>query len=274
MGMDNKHNNRTRPSAQFGYPLDMERFRKIRDREFAREIETMDVNVIHACSMLLTGNLEVGEAQRERAWQKLMERIRHEQAAKGRRTVLRYILIGLLGLLLVAGICAAAGWLPWIVEISWDYDRWHMDISRQKHEATYPEVAYNDALDAKFIDVLKDMDINIELPSSLPKDFMLHHVRSDNTTEDIYDVSAYYQRPDGTFLNIWVTRFTADGVMSLKIEKNPEEPEHYIFNDAEYIIYKNIGRMGVRWQKDPYVIGIVGDITRDEIIEMIHSIGK
>lgn len=269
MTTSSKRDGINRPPTRPKRRLSITEFEQLRDEELAKGDREMNVEIFDACNRMITMNMEVGVEEKEQAWQKLQARIQDEHVAQMRRrwSVGRYILVALLSLLIVGG-CIATGWLV----TRWNNDQLFIEGSQPPSIGTEMEieqVEYSSALGVEFIDTLKEMDMRVALPSYIPDGYELLRVSA--STDGWRRVVAYYTKGDNT-LSITIDELFEDSGTMMAFEKDAEEVKYYTADGVEYIIYNNLTRISVCWQKVPYIVSITGEITRDELIQMINSI--
>ena len=114
---------------------------------------------------------------------------------------------------------------------------------------------------------LTGQDFN-SIPTWIPDGYVLERIDIDKTPIQKSYVALYVK--DGRLLNISV-RFLIETDPQGQ-EANKDIIETYIADGNEYYIISNNERIGAMWTKDSYECFISGDLTVDEIKQMINSI--
>lgn len=254
------------------------RNRKIRKRP-AREMIVSDVVAVQQAMLnarvdperidvwdrQLYRGLEVTDAQIDEGWLRLAAHINCNRRAH--RARLR-VAVALSCLLLLGGATLAAGILPWKLIVDWDENRVRIvvtPVSETREQSVY----YPDVLGAGFIAALEEHGMRVALPAWLPDGFLFDEAVVNVSEEDWTQLVAFYQNNDRTLL-ITVDRYSdLDGTLTYDHEKDAET---MIVHDAEYLVYENLGRLCAQWQRPPYAVSITGDITKDDLLNIIDSI--
>lgn len=114
---------------------------------------------------------------------------------------------------------------------------------------------------------LTGQDFN-SIPTWIPDGYVLERIDINKSPEQ-KDYNALYVK-DGQLFNIAVCFFIDTDPP--KMEANQNIIETYIVNGDEYFIVANNERISAMWTQDSYECYITGDLTVDEIKQMINSI--
>lgn len=269
MGIDRKYDPTNRSSMRPKKQLSIRRFEEIRDGQLIKGAKKMNVEIFDACNRMITLNMEVTAEEKEQAWQKIQTRIQQERKAEKRRPVLWYIIAAILCLALIGTIGFANGWF----RIWWDNEQLWFERSQLSLIDNYSEiekVEYDSVLGIEFIEALKEMDMHIQLPSYIPDGYKLKTV---NMNSDGWQQVIASYRKGSSRLTIIVEKFSENIGITTGLEKDAKELQHYTVDGMEYVIYNNLTRLSACWQRDSYLVTISGEIIKDELIQMINSIG-
>ena len=108
------------------------------------------------------------------------------------------------------------------------------------------------------------------IPTWIPDGFTLEKVDIDETPIQRNYVALYTQ--NSKFLNITVRSYKETDPE--KIEINEDLVEVYNVSEIEYYIFSNNNRISAMWLQDNYECCMSGDITIEELKQMINSIPK
>lgn len=110
---------------------------------------------------------------------------------------------------------------------------------------------------------------NNNCPNWVPQDYTLSKVEM-RSTDEVIRYSAIYEAARGELL-IRVTEYLSDIDWSTA-EEREEGGYSYTQNDIEYYIIANYHLSKAMWREEQYVYIISGQVTEDELKEMIKSI--
>lgn len=180
-------------------------------------------------------------------------------------------------ILVCAGITSyALGYNLWNVKPEWNQDEFHF-VTDEPEAFTLP--ARNDALPSlrltdgstSFQEILslRGLDPNL-IPSQIPEGFTISDIYI-NEDPDMTDYTAYYDHGDRVLI-ISVRPFDPD--VRGRIEKSGDSVEMYEAGGTIYYIFPNNRSNIAVWFHDGYECFMGGDVTVEELKEMIHSIGE
>ena len=119
-------------------------------------------------------------------------------------------------------------------------------------------------------DALCELNINVALPNWLPDDFMLNDIIIDTTPQKEV-ILAVYQNGNKN-MKISITTFFTNGPE--QVETNGQLVELIMHSGIEYYIMNNNNMTLAVWMVDNYECYISGDLSYDELKQMITSIEK
>lgn len=181
----------------------------------------------------------------------------------------------LLPVLVLGFVFQASGLNMWRLFVSWENEIMEMREEkngwkmRQEYESEI-EPAFDDA----FFQKMEEMDMNPLLPSWMPEGFILEDVESKIETEYSRYALGAYTCGERQF-HISVVKNISEnsgGVWSL--EKDENKPDIYEQGGIKFYIMDNLSRSRAFWFDPPYTINISGNVTRDELKQMINSMFK
>ena len=126
----------------------------------------------------------------------------------------------------------------------------------------------------QFMDELNSFDIHdVPMPSWFPEDYSFSESHSWQTAS-CNTVSASYFTEDGRYCGVTVHQFlTARAMESMVVEKSAEDVIVYTKDGRTFYIMKNIDSYIAVWYDNLLVETINGDMTYDELVKIIQSIG-
>lgn len=107
-------------------------------------------------------------------------------------------------------------------------------------------------------------------PTWIPEDCTLLEVDVTRRKDELA-ASTFYSRPDKPVLGIDIVS-TKTGHLCY-ISKDKGDPEPYIAGDRMFYLYTNAKRWGAVWTDGQYEILITGCVSREELIQILDSIG-
>lgn len=122
---------------------------------------------------------------------------------------------------------------------------------------------------ASLQEALDSLNENFDyIPTWIPEGYVLDRIDIDRTPVQRDYIALYVK--DGKLFNISV-RFLIE-TDPQKQEANENIIETYVVHGKEYYIISNNERISVMWKQDSYECNISGDLTVDEMKQMINSI--
>lgn len=142
--------------------------------------------------------------------------------------------------------------------------------SSEQTEVSGPSDEY-ELLDVTWEELLQKKNIPLDLiPLQAPPGFNQVDI-SVLETPQVRSVQAEFRRGE-RFLRIAVRKDTTED--SLMMEKAEDPAETYEYADVTYYIFLNSDKVHVVWQAESYICSLYGDLSMDEMKELIHSIQK
>ena len=174
---------------------------------------------------------------------------------------------------LVVCIPLTANAFSW--EEVWEiFARWAKEtfsfVSGEDSEISEPSPEFKEEF-SSIKELLEYCDRNADVvPTWIPDGYVLERIEQDITpTQEIY--RAYYVNGDKV-LRIRVQTYLATDMYNTEIEEDVLEV--YTVSGIEYYIFMNVDQLRARWIIESYECNISGDLSLDEIKEMIDSIKK
>lgn len=224
----------------------------------------MDTRVLDACSILLTADISLPVEAQAQAWNKLQGDIKEANRPWMRR---RLVLVIVILLLLLATACAIL--LPWLLSYETDADALRVRVQPNAVVQQASTVDYSDALGPELMLALRGLNFNVLLPSRLPDGFEKTAATAEKYVIDHTMIYAVYNRKDDRLV-IRIDKLDSGigGDMATSIETS--EPPYRIlsFHGVDVRIFDNVDRWSAQYTIPPYLVGISGDITLDELLTM------
>lgn len=161
------------------------------------------------------------------------------------------------------------------LEKLWDiFARWAKEtfsfVSEEDSEMSEPD-AENGEEYTSLQDALEKSNRNPNLvPTWIPDGFSFEKIEKNATP--IQEIYRAFYRDGEKALKIQILSYI--DVDPEKIEITDDLIEIYEFNDTEYYIFSNLDQYRAIWMTESYECNISGDISIEELKEMINSIGK
>lgn len=196
-----------------------------------------------------------------------------ERAAKTTGPWLRRMIAAVAVIVVLVGLpltASAFGWEDiWNAVANWARETFSFvtEESSQNTEPATENIQQYTSLQDLLIKTNRKADL---VPTWIPDGYELVDIRLEETpVQKTY--MARYDNADAR-LRISVKSFVAADPE--KVEIDEELIEIYEYSDIEYYIVANMDQMKAVWIKDSYECYISGDLTVEEIKQMIDSIGK
>lgn len=247
--------------------------------------EQMNAALVDKCVDVLLGDekVPIEDSVKAETWNGILQEIRNtdrrsddpRRYGKIRPAV---VLAAALCVILTAGVCFAAGWLPWKLQIAWNDDKLdvrivYSDWKGLSSQSTVPPTGLSDTLDQ----ALTEHGMTILLPTWIPARFTFDGVETQEVDKYSSSLVASFVSGEQS-LSIFIDQYQlADGVngtIESSYEKSGEEVETYSVGTTEYYIYSNLNMNCAIWHCENYEVNIVGNITRNELKYMLDSIGE
>ncbi len=166
----------------------------------------------------------------------------------------------------------AAGWNMWRLIFSWDDETLEVRANIQgKITGRGYQNDLDPARDDAFFKKLDELDMTPLLPSRLPDGFALENMESKIETDYLRWVMGAYTCGERR-LQISVDKNTAENAAGVwSVEKDEHKPEIYERGGIKFYMIDNLSRSGAHWVDPPYVLHLFGNVSRDELRQMIDS---
>jgi len=190
---------------------------------------------------------------------KVKPKIRRRLSRFRRIALVAASFIGIL-LLFMTVISVVTGFDFWGAFIKRTPDAVHVVVGEQDDVVVEMDIAY-----LRLKDVLNALGIKVNLPKRIPDDFEFYFIEPEEP-KDYLPIIAWFIRGNET-LSIHITPM---GKTKNASENNDEEQSK--FYKGKYLVDSNMDRWFALWVQYGYEIRIQGDISYDELIEMLDSI--
>lgn len=107
-----------------------------------------------------------------------------------------------------------------------------------------------------------------QCPTWIPEDYAINEI-SFRRAENIDEISAYYFSNRG---DLWVRILTTNNDEVNNIEVDPMGTETVIVDGKSFNIFTNAGYIKTMWTDNTYSYSLSGQISKDELVEIIKSI--
>lgn len=174
-------------------------------------------------------------------------------------------------LVLVAGLSVTAGAIGgrnlWQTVVSWTEDRFTMSGSQPQQTEQKP-IDESEVPETFYALIEADIGVTGLAPAKIPEGFeLLEMERSEMPDRFVYRASyACGER----YLQTYVEPCTPED--PVHVEKDEAPVEIYAGMDVDCYIVQNTKTLVAIWRKDGYQCIISGELTREELIEMLDSV--
>lgn len=289
MRTDRKHKNKTLRSWHKHenelIEVTRENAQRLFDEQQKLPPEQMNVALVDKCVDFLLGDekLPIEDSVKAETWNGILQEIRNtdrrgDEPRRYRKLRPAVVLAAALCVLLTAGVCLAAGWLPWKLQIAWNNDKLDVRIVYSgwkggSFQSAVSPTGLSDTLDQ----ALAELEMAVPLPTWIPARFTFDGVETQVVEGYSSSLVANFVSGEQS-LSIFVDKYLLaegrDGEIESSYEKSGEDVEIYTVGTTEYYIYTNLSMNCAIWHSENYEVNIVGNITRDELKNMLDSIGK
>ena len=241
--------------------------------------------LIDDCLLILAkaNQPKVDAAEKKYLWQRIINRIAMnediiaKEVGKRRSIVRRPILASIIicyMLFSTACIALASGLLPWQITINRDNGYFEIRIVSTKERQNKTKMA-DTALPVQFVDKLEVLEINVALPKYWPDGYSYSHIEENVPTEPEEYVICYftYDRRELYFSIESVLDESSDSDYLAAYEMSGDAVRTYTNDNGSYIIYTNNAYTSAVWFDNGYLLSIVGDITEEDLLRIVDSIG-
>ena len=239
----------------------------------------IDAALVMECVDWVVGDYRVEPSAQERVWKAICEKIGGDGLPQSGRRRLRPAVVltaALLAVLLVAGVCLAAGILPWKLVINRGQETFELIAQRDSEYGLGQTGVAHTGLSEEFDRQLQNYQIEAALPRWVPEGFVASNVILPLPEESAVYVSCEFWRGKEEFITLSVEDlfYEMDTIIEIETEyeMNGDEVEVYTKNGIDYYIYTNLRTQYAKWRVGSYECTISGTISEDEIKQMIDSI--
>ena len=112
-------------------------------------------------------------------------------------------------------------------------------------------------------------------PTWWPERFELYHTMYEDVEDALENVTFEYRNPeDGTGFGVFISIYHDINLLkNEEFEKDDTPPEQYTSHGRTFVILSNIDTHTATWIDGKIEVTIAGQVTRDELISIIDSIG-
>ena len=238
----------------------------------------IDAALVMECVDWVVGDYQVEPSAQERVWKAICKKIGGDETPQSNRRRLRPAVVltaVLLILLLLAGVCLAAGILPWKLVINKGQQTFELIAQRDSEYGLGKTSIAQTGLSDAFDEQLSRYEIRTALPHWVPEGFVAKVVSVPDSEEESVYVACHFYRGD-QHLQVRVRNLFC-GMDDLEentmvYEMSGEDVRTYESNGIEYYIYDNRAAKNAIWRDGSFSCYIAGDVTEDELKQMIDSI--
>jgi hypothetical protein len=164
----------------------------------------------------------------------------------------------------------AVGFNIWNLLFSWDDETMEINFDVQAKFTKNVDYLNQTQTDA-FFHKLEELEITPLLPSWMPEGFELKSMDSKVVNEYNRWAAGDYSCGDRDLL-IFVFKSTSMNTGgNLSLEKDEREPDIFEQGGIKFYIMDNLSRSLAFWYDPPYKVQITGQVTREELRQMIDS---
>lgn len=273
-------------TLNFDYETMNKEIRMIIVREARKSPAKMDMNLIRdGLDYLHPFNEQEDELRTRIAWNDFQSRYVSQYAYRltHTRTVRKVIAITVLMVLLLATtICYALGVDLLSIVVNWTKDQLNVVISPndmiideyEQQNAEYDE-RIRSIWGEDLCDRLTQMNIAIQLPAWRTNEYELQIIEGSEEEAEQKFLYALYTCKNGKSLIITVQQFNdldAYREYRLAYEADGNIQEVHRKNNIDFYILSNLDAYSVMWCRDLVAIFISGDITYEEVYQIIESV--
>ena len=209
-----------------------------------------------------------GASDAEAAWKRFQtDYLADAEEPQPRKSWRRGLVAAAAVLVLVVGIPMTAGAISggdlWQIIVNWTKDTFVISGTEQLPTEEQPKV-----YETFYEEVYAETGISGLVPTWIPEEFELAEIeRTEQPGRIAY--RAWYVR-DEQYLRLMVQTHLPEE--ATHIERDDTPVESYTENGVDYYIVHNGSRMTAVWIKDGYECLISGDVTREEMEQMLESV--
>lgn len=235
--------------------------------------------LIRACWLALHPGYEEegvpGEEDIERETEKILRRIKEGNAPRPQRRPAAIAALALTGALLLSLAAQAMGLKVWDHIFGWNDEQLNITVWGDGQDAGLPEATMPPGYDTgdAFRKALIDQKMYPRLPAFVPEGFMLDMVEVQDDGNGTIYVGTQYKNSERVLM-FYAEKVILDenAVMSIFAEKDEGKMEIIEKGGLRFFLYTNLNHVVLDWFERPYMMGISGEISREEMREMMNSI--
>ena len=263
-----------------GEQITREQAQQILDIQLSWPPEEANLPLIRACWLALNPQYEQegvpGEENMDEKVEQIIRRLKQRKPAPARRLRPAAVAgLALAAVLMLSLAAQAMGLRVWHYVFGWDDEQLKIEVRGDKQDDSGIQATMPPGYDTgdEFRKALIEHEMYPRLPAFVPEGFVYEVTDVHEDDDGSIFVFAQY-RNDDRILAFFAEKLILDenAVMSLYIEKDDEEMEVIEKNGTRFFLYSNLAHMGLDWFERPYKMGITGNITRNEMRELMQSI--
>ena len=237
--------------------------------------------LIRACWLALHPGYEEegvpGEEDIERETEKILRRIKEGNAPRPQRRPAAIAALALASVLLLSLAAQAMGLKVWDHIFGWNDEQLNITVWGDGQDDALPAATLPPGYDTgnAFRKALIDQKMYPRLPAFVPEGFSLDRVMVHDEDEDYISVISQYKSGERVLM-FYVEKVILDenAVMSIFAEKDEGELEIFEKGGLRFFLYTNLSHVVLDWFERPYMMGISGEISREDMHKMINSIAQ
>lgn len=192
--------------------------------------------------------------------------------SKTRRKRFRFTLVAAsvaVALFLTHAVTLAAGFDLFGTMAQWSKDAVYFVFGGGDNSEERVKPPDTDAAYVPLYRALETLGIQIDLPKYIPSGYRFDTIEPDTFYEydELSSVRAWFARGDDKF-SIAITQIMSDSILISELDGK----EHSEMYGGRYLVAPNISRMKALWFDGMYIIQIQGDLTYEELTQILDSI--
>ena len=262
-----------------GGHITREQTQQILDIQMGWPPEEANLPLIRACWLALHPGYEEegvpGEEDIEGETQKILRRIKEGNAPRPQRRPAAIAALALTGALLLSLAAQAMGLKVWDHIFGWNDEQLNITVWGDGQDKSLPAATMPPGYDTgdAFRKALIDQKMYPRLPAFVPEGFSLDRVEIQENGDGYIFVGAQYKNGERVLM-LYAEKVILDenAVMSIFAEKDEGEMEIFEKGGLRFFLYTNLSHVVLDWFERPYMMSISGEISREDMREMMYSI--
>ncbi len=262
-----------------GEQITREQARQILDIQLSWPPEEANLPLIRACWLALNPQFEQegvpGEENMDEQVEQIVRRLKQRKPAPARRLRPAAVAgLALAAVLMLSLAAQAMGLRVWNYVFGWDDEQLKIEVRGDKQDDSGIQASMPPGYDKgdEFRKALIEHEMYPRLPAFVPEGFVLDRVITQEDDDGTIFVSAQYKNGEHVLM-FYAEKVVLDenAVMSIFAEKDEGEMEIIEKGGLQFFLYTNLSHAVLDWFERPYMMGISGEISREDMREMVNS---